>query len=324
VNGLRIDPVYKVYDPLSEDSMRQACIFLTEDRKVSLAIAAGGFVGSPILCFTEEHGIPLIVAGSSGVPQDYYAKSNGLLFTTFMGSDRAVKNLAAEVDRLGAMKGKTVGILFDLRSGPASIAEKMKAEVEGRGHKVGRVSVFSADYATAGGQVPVEVQQHRAAGVNVILNLSHALVFTQFVQSAENQGYQPPYFSFDWNGANSDFYYSNLPPSFDGNRSFTIQRANEWRAKMPEQPIARACVAEVEEALGREIPHEDADFMSFARECAFFILMKHALGGPDTTGLSMSRSLQAVGPSAARPSGPAASRPATTCARSRGRPTARA
>ena len=300
VNGRTVEPVYKTYDPLSEQSMREACLFMTEEQKVPLAVAPGGFVGPPMLCFTQEHATPFIVAGSSGVPQEFFDKSNGLLFTTFMGSDRAVKNLVEEVDRGGGfaapegpLEDLAVGILFDLRSGPQSIAQLAKAEVEARGYRVGRVSVFSADYATAASQVPVEVNEHRAAGVDVILNLSHTLAFTQFVRSTNGSEFR--YFNWDWNGANSDFYYSNMPESYDGNVNFTIQRANEWRADLPEQRIDRQCVDDAEAALGRDIPYDHEDYGSFTRQCAFFILMKEAMAGADMSGPSISRAMQSIG-----------------------------
>ncbi|HVF73877.1 MAG TPA: ABC transporter substrate-binding protein [Acidimicrobiales bacterium] len=294
INGRPFELHFVTYDPLSEESMRQACLFLTEQRKVAVAVASGGFIGPPMLCFTEEHNTPLIAAGSSGVPQEYYPRSKGLLFTTFMGSDRTVANLAHEVDRLGSLKGKRVGLLFDLRSGPASIVRRLEGELKNRGYNVSHVSVFNADFGTAAGQVPVEVQQHRTKS-DVIVNMSHALVFTQFVQDATSQGYTPPYFNSDWNGANSDFYYSNMPASYNGNLAFTITRLAEHRGNFPEPAIDKQCREEASKALGRQVPREEE--VNFSRECAFWILVSRGAlaSGADLSPAGFSRGMRSLG-----------------------------
>ena len=295
INGRPVEAVFTTYDPLSQSSMREACLYLTENKKVFLAIASGGFIGPPMLCFTEEHGTPLLVAGSSGVPQDFYTRSRGLLFTTFMGSDRTVLNFAQELDQAGVLKGKKVGLLFDLRSGPESIIRKLEAELKARGFSVLHTSVFSADFGTAAGQVPLEVQQHSTKGVDVIVNMSHALVFSQFVQDATSKGYVPPYFNSDWNGANSDFYYSNLPDSYNGNVSFTITRSGEHRGNYAEPEIDTQCRTEASKALGREV-RRDAE-VNFTRECAFLTLMARGLAaaGATATAASFSSGLRSAG-----------------------------
>lgn len=294
VNGRPIELHFTTYDPLSEQSMRQACLYMTEQRKVFVAVATGGFIGPPMLCFTEEHNTPLIAAGSSGVPQEYYTRSKGLLFTTFMGSDRTVANLANEVDRLGSLKGKRVGLLFDERSGPASIVRRLESELKNRGYAISHVSVFNADFGTAAGQVPVEVQQHRTKS-DVIVNMSHALVFTQFVQDATSQGYTPPYYNSDWNGANSDFYYSNMPASYNGNVSFTITRTAEHRGNFPEPAIDKQCREEASKALGRQVAREEE--VNFSRDCAFWIIATKAffVPGATTDAAGFARGMRSLG-----------------------------
>lgn len=294
--GRPIEAVFASFDPLSDASMRAACLRLTEDEKVFAALTAGGFVGDAILCFTQEHGTPLL-AGVSGAPVDFYTKSNGLLFTMFSNSNRMVKNLAQEAHDLGALDGKTIGILYDLRYGPASVAEQLKREVEGLGHKVGHVTIFSADFGSASTQVPVEINRHRSANVDVMLNMSNAVAFAQFVQQADAQRYVIPYFNSDWNGANSDFYYSNMPASYNGNLNFTVARTNEGMAGLPEPALDAECRRLAEKAIGRSIPQDDPEDTTFARSCTFFTVLRMGLAGvgPNLTTARFSQSLQAVG-----------------------------
>lgn len=294
VGGRPIEAVFAAFDPANNASFRAACLQLTEDEKVFAAVNAGGFVGDSILCFTQEHGTPFL---AQTAPADFYTKSNGLLFTMFWNSDRMAANLAQEVHDLGALHGKTVGILFDLRSGPASVADELKKNVERLGHKVGHVSVFSADFGSASTQVPVEINRHRANDVDVILNMSNAVVFAQFVQQAEGQAYSLPYFNSDWNGANGDFYYSNMPASYDGNLNFTIARENEGRAGLPEPAIDAECRRLAEAAVGRSLPQDDPEDTGFSRFCNFFTVLHKGLtgAGAELTPRSFSRALQNVG-----------------------------
>jgi hypothetical protein len=296
IDGRKIQAVFASFDPLSEASMRNACLNLTEDQKVFVAISAGGFAGDSILCVTQEHRTPLL-SGVSGAPTEFYAKSSGLLFTQFWNSDRMVANLAHEAHQLGALKNKTVGILFDLRYGPASVAQQLKREVEALGHKVGRVSIFSADLSEGSTQVPIELSQHRSAGVDVILNMANAVLFTQFVQQADGQQWIVPYHNSDWNGANSDFFFSNLPASYDGNVNFTVARVNEGRARLPEPAIDTACRLQAEAAIGRSIPQDDPENLTFDRSCSFFQLMVKGLlaAGPNPTAQSFGQGLQNLG-----------------------------
>jgi ABC-type branched-subunit amino acid transport system substrate-binding protein len=295
-NGRPLEAHFATYDPLQEASMRQACLELTEHQKVFLAIASGGFVGPPMLCFTEEHGVPLLAAGSSGVPQDFYPRSKGLLLTSFQGSDRTVVNFVNELEAINALKGKRLGIMFDLRSGPASIADRLEAELKKRGRTVAHKSVYSADYQTAASQVPVEVQQMRASQVDVIVNMAHTLILTQFTQDATSQGWTPPYYNSDWNGANSDFYYSNMPASYDGNINFTITRSGEYRVNAPEPALDKACREQASKALGRTIARDDSTG-AYARDCAFFQMMTRGLAaaGKNVTPLGFTGALRSLG-----------------------------
>src|SRR2546421_638249 len=83
--------------PLDETNLRDACLALTQDAHAFVAVDSAGYVGPSILCFTEENKTPFLLMGSSGVPQEYYPRSHGLLFSIFQGSTRGMQNLAWEV-----------------------------------------------------------------------------------------------------------------------------------------------------------------------------------------------------------------------------------
>lgn len=298
IHGRPLEGRYRSYDPLSEESMRQACLDLTQTQDVFAAVDSAGFVGNPILCFTQENNTPFVMAGSSGVPQEYYGLSKGLLFSAFQGSERGMRNLAFEADRTGALKGKKIGIISDLRSGPESVSITLEKALEAMGHQVVHRSVFSADYATGSGQIPVEVQQMSAKGVQVVMNITNALFIAQFTQEAESQRFFPKYFSGDWNGANSDFYYSNVASSFDGSLNFTVGRSNEWRnAQFKETPADARCAAQASKALGRTVPRNSSDYGSFTRTCAIveYLVVGLRRAGADLSPSSFSNGLRSAG-----------------------------
>lgn len=295
INGRPIEAHYDTYDPLSESSMRETCLRFTQDAKVFMAMAPGGFVGAPVLCFTEEHRTPFVFAGSSGVPQEYYTRSRGLLFTGFMGEQRVMWNFADQVNGVMPLRGKKIGIIFDLRSGPESVAATLKTAIEQLGGEVVHTSVFSADLGTASGQVPIEVQRHQTAGSQLIFNAANALVIAQFTQQAQNQQYFPTYFTSDWNGGNSDFYYTGVADSFDGMLNFTAQRVNEYTANLPESEPDRRCREVAQQALGRELTRDEA--VAFNRACAMWQMSVGGMraAGSNLTPQTFSAGMQTLG-----------------------------
>jgi ABC-type branched-subunit amino acid transport system substrate-binding protein len=277
ISGHPIQAVYQTYDPLSEDNMRAACLALTQDAKVFAVVDAAGFVGSPVLCVTEENRTPFLLMGSSGVTQEDYDRSGGRLFSVFQGEIRGMRNFGVEVDRLGVAKGKKIGIMYDLRSGSKLTADTLQQSLEQLGYQVTYRSEFSADLQTGSAQVPVEVNQMRAKGVDVVLNLANTLYATQFAQAADAQHWYPRYVNDDWNGANSDFYYQNMPASYDGSLVVTITRTNESKANMPEPAIDAQCRARAAKALGKPVDRDSSADGMITRICAVTQILRPAL-----------------------------------------------
>ena len=83
------------------------------------------------------------------------------------------------------LKGATVGILSDDGFDPGSTTTRvLEARIKEFGGKVGRHSHLSADIGTASSQIPVELQQMRSAGVNLVLLAANPILSTQFGQLA--------------------------------------------------------------------------------------------------------------------------------------------
>jgi ABC-type branched-subunit amino acid transport system substrate-binding protein len=259
IHGSKVSMVFAKYDVFSQDSMRAACLSLTQDAKAFAVLDAGGFMPAHVLCVTDENDTPMVMTGSTGMPLGWYQKARNQLFTTFLAGQRQMAVWADEMDRLGKLKGKKLGIVHDGRPGQAETIGVLKQELERAGHEVVHVSSFAADFGAAASQVPVEVQQMRTKGAEYVFLTANTLVSTQFVQAADNQGYRPEYTTSDWQNMSNDTGVQNMPPSFDGSLAITTVRTGEWRVGAPEAPNDAPCREEYEARIGQELRPRDQE-----------------------------------------------------------------
>lgn len=268
IDGRPLKPIFQTYDPLSDDNMRAACLALTRDAKATVVVDAGGFVGSSILCVTKENSTPFILTASSGVPAQYYAESAERLFTLFQSAQRAMKNFVAELPNMGVPKTAKIGILADYYGNIKETPDLLQKFLQDAGYTVAYRNDLSGDLQTGSSQMPVEVTQMRSHGVQVIVNISNALYITQFVQEADAQQFHPSYVSSDWQGGSTNFYFENMPDSFDGSPVVTISRVDESKVGRPEPPIDAACNKRAEAALKTNVDRDTDAYGMYVRICS--------------------------------------------------------
>jgi ABC-type branched-subunit amino acid transport system substrate-binding protein len=278
VNGRMIEPVYRVYDVLSQDSMRSACLYLTQDERVFAVVDSGGFFGAAVLCVTDENETPLLVTGSTGIPTELFDRSNGRLFTMFMDGRRAMYNLANEADRLGALDGKTIGILTDERPGQPETTAHLETALSRLGHDVAYTASLDADLSTGASRVPIEVQQMRSAGVDAVILIGSIVYGNQFAQTADSQRWFPQYLVTDWQNASTDVYGQPMPDSYDGAIAITAVRTNEERVDLPEPDDSAACMAVHRERTGTNVERGSNEYGSYIRSCTIIELFEAGAG----------------------------------------------
>lgn len=297
--GRTIEPVYQKYDVLSNDSMRNACLALTKDAKVFAVIDPGGVFGPPILCFTEEHRTPLIFLGTQGVPKGFYARSDGLLFSTFAAGVRIMQNLMLFLEEDGHLKGGTFGIVSDNRGDPGghTVEAGATATLEALGYEVKHWTHLSEDTSTASSQIPLEVQQQRTSGVDTVFLLTSTLQAQQWVQEADSQQWRPNYFVSDWATGFSDVYAQNMPESFEGSLVLTGTRNNDWRIGNPEPDFDRQCRETYEDGSGEELPRDQLTYQVTLRICSLFKLFVWSStdAGTELTRTRLSSAMQQLG-----------------------------
>ena len=299
IHGRKVVGVYDKFDVLSHDDMRRACLAM-RDQKVFAVISAGGYYGPSILCLTQEGGTALVTQGGSGTPTEYVRRSNGLLFALYPISDRLMANWVAELDRLGMLRGKRIGVITGEATNPNNtvVGGELEPALKRAGYEVAHVSQFSADPSTAASQVPVEVQQMRTKNVDLVLVTVGTLAATQFVQTADSQGYRPRYSITDWVSMTTDASNQNMPPSYDGTIAITTYRTGEERMGVKENPAERSCREIYERRTGRKLGEKGSNEHGLTvTNCTTLDVALRGLvkAGPELTRGAFSRGMQSLG-----------------------------
>ena len=220
LNGRMIEPVVVSYDPLDENTQRDACLKLTQDEKV-FAVVGGFNRPSAVSCVVRENETPLF-SGYPSTGDEIFQTSGGRFVTMYPRASRMMALSVTALDNAGKLKGRTIGILNQMANDPgAKTSAALEAAIKARGYSVKRRADLAADDGTSSSQVPVTVNQFQADGINTVFILAAVITATQFVQQADNQGYRPAYHFTDWANDNSDFTVQNMPASFDGNIATT-------------------------------------------------------------------------------------------------------
>lgn len=259
INGRRIQPFFRNFDPVNNDDMRAACLEMTQDHKVFAVVGNSGYQGPALLCVSHENETPVIVPGQA-VPKSWFRQAQGRLVTLVPEGNRQLRNLVHEFHTAGMFRRGTLGVLTeDSPQGKESVDTGLLPALQEYGYEAAHVSRLAADQATAGSQIPVEIQRMRAAGVDTVLVVAGFLGTTQWVQAAEGQGWRPRYLVSELSGMTSDFETQAMPSSFDGAIALTSMRWGEWRRDAPEPAPDAHCRKLYEEASGQTLARNTGD-----------------------------------------------------------------
>jgi ABC-type branched-subunit amino acid transport system substrate-binding protein len=294
INGRKVQPHYATFDVLSDDSARAACLRLTEDGQVFAVIGAFSKPASS-LCVLEEHRTPM-VSYIGYNPDSLYRRSGGMLFTTFPSATRTMTNFVHELDRLGAIGERKIGIVTDDQTDPGYETAPL---LEGLLRKAGHDVVHRSNLAgSASSQVPVEVQQMRSKGVELVILLSATLNSQSFTQAASSQGWAPAWAASDWGTMNGDTTMKNAGNTFDGAIGITSTRNYEFRGGIAEAPAARQCREVYERRTGRRLaPRGEAENSLTMNFCDTFRIFEAAAtrAGVELTKARFAAGVQAIG-----------------------------
>lgn len=296
VNGRQVRAVYSVYDALDSSKAQAACLELTQDKKVFAVFNWGLYDGvSKVACVTERGRTPLL-KGDPEATEEAFTVSRGYLSTSQPRYERAVRNMAAEVHRLGRLNGKKIGILG--RETMASLPRELTSALRELGYTVAHTSRLSADTNTAQSQIPGEVQQMKLKDVGVVFMVDNILTQSSFVQQAEAQQFFPLYAVTDVIGSAEDINTQSMPRSFDGALGITYIRSGEWRTNIPEAAADQRCRAVFERRARQQLPRNADDQRNVVMTTCDIVERFAAAArtaGPDLTRDRLVGALQSLG-----------------------------
>ena len=237
INGRKITAVWSKYDVTNGDSQQQSCLELTQDNHVFAVIGGYSFPAANV-CVVDTNKTLMVDNNAFTIDEVY---RSGRHASIFMKASRMMANFAKRAADEGLIRGKKIGILDDLGGDPTkSVINALANEVKTQGGTVVHESILSGDFSSGSPRVPVEVNQMRTAGAEVVLLLSSPLYGTQFVQEANGQGWNPTYAGSDWDVWYTDTGAQNMPDNFNG-YSFTTVRTGEARFGFPEPAKSVQC-----------------------------------------------------------------------------------
>jgi hypothetical protein len=295
IGGRLIEPVYRQHNLIDQDDMRAACVYLTEEEKVFAVLSAGGYYGDPILCVTEQHQTPLIAQAGEG--DDFYQRSNGLYFSTTPTKDRVLRNLVALAHENGELRGRKIGILDGEGIDAIPVDRTLLPMLARYGYEVTYHARITDDASAAQSQIPIEVQQMRANGVDLILPVTNLIVADLFVQEADAQRYTPAYLLSDFASGATDLYAKAMPASFEGNLAYTALRTGEVAAGLDEAPHDAECREIYERRTATTLDRTNSEYYSTVTACGILEAFARAVAatGPTLTRPALSQSLQGSG-----------------------------
>jgi ABC-type branched-subunit amino acid transport system substrate-binding protein len=297
INGRTIEPVVVAYDPVNENSQRQACLQLTQDEKV-FAVVGGFNFPVAVSCVTRENQTPLI-SGYPSTQDEIFAQANGRFVTMYPKASRMMAMMVAALDGAGKLKGRTIGILNQQQNDPGGkTSAALERAIEARGYSVKRRADLSADSGTSASQVPVTVNQFQTDGIDTVFVLAGVTTATQFVQQADGQGYRPMYHLGDWANNNNDFTVQNMPRSFQAIGVTHIMGHGNKVLPFEENAAAARCREIHDKHSGRTLqPRGTAEYGATTQNCDSILAFEKVAraAGPELTRARLAAAVATVG-----------------------------
>ncbi len=203
--------VKRVFDVTDGDDMQRVCREMTQDEKVFSVITPGGFDSVAQLCIAKDAKTPLINAEAE--PAEWYVQAQPYLWNLATSKDRGhVNHVRWLVDNGVLGPDDTIGVIYDGTPHVAPATEKgLLPELARQGLEPAEVFELSSDTEQALGQINSVVIDFQLAGVDFVFMPMNLIYKTQFMTSAEQQGYFPQYTESDHNFGCYDFTTGTYP-----------------------------------------------------------------------------------------------------------------
>lgn len=186
VGGRQIELFFRPFLPTGEAEAEAACVELTEDQQVFLAI--GILTDDTPLCFTEDHGTPYLGLWGQSAERD--ERSVAPFVAVEMADDRQrAAAISALLDE-GAMDGKKVALYWGAADTPVvdDVVRPMLADAGVDIVSEATLDDFGGDQAATDQALDVIVERFRSSGAEVVLNVSD---FGNLMVAFQRAGWAP-------------------------------------------------------------------------------------------------------------------------------------
>lgn len=248
INGIDIELVFGKYNILNTDDKLGVCTQFAQDDEVFAVISGRNFeVGAE--CLATRFQIPVIDA--SGLPASTYARAHPWLFTIRASETQVLEAFVAWADEMGALDGRRIGVFWDDRSSEA--VDALKAALAEIGHEI--VSDLPSDGEGIGSpQDAIAVPRFTEDQVDLAILLVGTSSLTNFLASAESQGYEPELLWMEWANQLTDVSAQAYPQALvDGTLAMTMSNLGSIAAGEPLSPEATTCIEAYEAYSGEDV-----------------------------------------------------------------------
>ena len=282
IAGHEIDLELVEFDLLVDGDAVSACLTATQDLDAFVVLGLGGVYGDPVVCVAEQNETLLIQ--DDGSPAEFYDRADGRLFS--LSPDKAESQIAivdAFTDELAAAPFAVFAAL-DTGGDYDTMQAHLLPALDDAGLEPAVVVVIDSDADVAASQIPVEVEQVKAAGVETIIATPGFFSTAAFATALDAAGVDVRWIGSDAAGFASDLYASQMPVAqMDGARAVTT-RTLGWRNAGLDEPDSLVACRERATALVPEGDYSDGsiDLAAANPACNFFDLL--VLAGAEVDG----------------------------------------
>ncbi|MEQ8439136.1 MAG: hypothetical protein RIB65_16720 [Ilumatobacter fluminis] len=269
------------FDLLVDGDAVSACLTATQDLDAFVVIGLGGVYGDPVVCVAEQN--ETLLLQDDGSPAEFYERADGRLFSlTPNKAESQVAIVDAFADELAAAPFAVFATL-DTGGDYDTMQEYLLPALDGAGLEPAVVVVIDSDTDVAASQIPIEVEEIRAAGVENVIATPGFFSTAAFAQALDAGGVDVRWIGSDAGGFASDLYASQMPPAqMDGALAITTRTVG-WRAAGLDEPASRLDCREraAELVPDGDFSTESIDVAAAVPACNFVDLLVLAGQGVD-------------------------------------------
>jgi len=193
INGRTLVLSTAKYSPIGTTDQLTACTKLTEDDGVFVVL--NGLLGGNNLCIVQQHSTALVGGDTTSLTPAHLAAAQAPWASASATSERSIDALVELLDKVGQLKGKTIGVYGAQVGNQPLIASGVKA-LQKAGYKVAETGFNDApedDTQAAAAQDKTIAQRMSDKSVDTVIDV------TQFIPGAnfDAAGFHPSLYTLD-------------------------------------------------------------------------------------------------------------------------------